>query len=330
MPPVLQKTWRKDSLSLPMDVSLSQKETNSWALWAIKELMCTGNDGSKGGPGSWSVIGSCNKSEQGMDAVDRWVDYKDVIGTSGSHSWIVLRQTALGAGSGLEVCFDFTDDSSYYDELTIVYSWSAGFSGGSTSTRPTATDENEVCNRSTTWIGGTNSWSNYQINRIMSTDGEITRVFGLVDAAPRGCLCLEKMANPAAWLDENFIAVTQANEIAASEVSWGTGYYKCRINGVNCNALLTSPGYWSGTHYSFFGSVGRAKVPDEFGNWPMFNTSAISVSQPNEGRIGDMVDMFAIYGGMPNGYLLPDSVAEGKLIVFSDWAWGNDGERFVM
>lgn len=235
----LEKTWRKDAWISPYDFTTA-KQANAWTYWAIKEMMQLGNNGVKAGPNAWTVVGSCDSTQFAMDTTDYLVDYADCISAAGNHSWIVLKNAALGAGTGLELCLDFTDDTSYYRELTIAFSWSAGFTGGATDARPTATDEVEVWNKSyATWPTTDTNGTQPIINRLFSTDGEVCRFFVTIGSGVRlGILNFEKLKSPTAMVDKNFFVagtrdvLTRASTSGTSNGFGAYGIHYGEIDGV--------------------------------------------------------------------------------------------------
>jgi hypothetical protein len=102
----------------------------------------------------------------------------NLIWTGGIHSWIVLRQTGLVANC--ELCIDLGNADSRYG--SIVISRSAGFTGGSTTTRPTATDEIALVSNASFW-GTPDSGFNSKLNVQMSTDGACTRAWFMLDVS---------------------------------------------------------------------------------------------------------------------------------------------------
>src|SRR5262249_44278608 len=100
--------------------------------------------------GAPSVAGSSNSLTAGMDAVNRWTsDGALVWAVTGSpHSWIVLN-----FGNKYFLLLDL--NAAGVQQLSAYLSF-AGFTGGSTTTRPTAVDEAQICG-----TGGTAaSWVN--------------------------------------------------------------------------------------------------------------------------------------------------------------------------
>ena len=169
--PVLEKTYQF-SVNNSLGTFAGEQEMYQRILLLIKNTM-------KGfGTLPWAVVGSATTAASGMDAVDRWSAYTDLTWNTsgGTHSWIVLKQTGLS--SNFQLLFDLVSaGSNQYWKMNVYVSPSAGFTGGTTSARPTATDEVRIRD------GGTDNWmASFQgaapvtkTHIMQSTDGEITR-----------------------------------------------------------------------------------------------------------------------------------------------------------
>lgn len=120
------------------------------------------------------VKGSSNGAGAGaMDGVDRWAGTGNLNwALAGSnHSWIVLEFPRIndGAGHKLQLCFDL-NFSSPSANITIVVS-PKGFSGGSATARPTASDEVSLGTIVLPSGSGTVRWQS-----IHATDGTTTHI----------------------------------------------------------------------------------------------------------------------------------------------------------
>lgn len=165
--PALIKTWQFSVDNL-VPASTSLQEIKEWML-GIKNALI----GFASNP--LTVIGSSNTSTSGMDAVDRWTTTSDLL----NNSWIVLQDAQVNPK--FQICIQLTMGwtSLTTVQLTITVSRLAGFgtanggTNGSTSARPTATDEDA---RSAIVLNGGNSSfaKRYYIWR--STDGQVTRI----------------------------------------------------------------------------------------------------------------------------------------------------------
>ncbi len=131
-------------------------------------LTLKGSSGSQAGRGA------------GMDGKDRWLVPSDIRSAgSGDRDWFVV-ETANGA----ELLFwHYSNNVSYEYEYAAVYFSENGFTGGTTSTRPTADDEFERINGSLRW--GPHYDPNgrtFYFHAMMSNDGHHFRFFTHCDA----------------------------------------------------------------------------------------------------------------------------------------------------
>jgi hypothetical protein len=314
----LNKTWVTDQSTTPASISTT-KQSNSWMLWAIKELMLLGNNSIKGGPNSWTVVGSCDSTQFAMDGTDYWADpIDDLLSGTGNHSWIVLRQAAMGSGSGFEVCLDFTDDTSYYDEITVAVSWSAGFTGGSTSSRPTATDENELMFESIDWFGHT-SVKRITLTKMMSSDGQCTRIFGTVGSVYDGCFLFETLGDASAWVNKNAFVLITSSDLTRSNMS-NTGLFKGEVDGDEIIGVCSNLVYQGNSFFDFVPNT----IPDLKGEKAVYNANLWSNTASRYGRLGTLYDFYNV-GNATDLVTLPGSATNRDLVVFGDYAFGHDG-----
>lgn len=236
-----------------------------------------------GGSAAWTCPGSSNGTGTGaLDAVNRWASIANLVWASAgsNHGWIVLKQSAIGASGGLQMCIDLSNANSA--NFTIVFSANAGFTGGTATARPTATDEKAY---SLSWFSGSVStvlhvWG--------STDGTIVHA------------CVFS-ANVCVW---NFHASNPANAISGwshASVFWSQG------NG-NCN--LASALYAAANASSVIGSsvcamflTGEASnnvlleatmsfADDDTSEWPFGPIGLYTATASHRGRKGTIVDLW--------------------------------------
>jgi len=193
--PTKEKTWQYgpsgdpsaflNQLTGDTTIDLTCKKT----MWAIKESLI----GFTTQP--WTVVGSCDGSSN-FDNIpatsnDYWVAATNLIwGTTGNHSWIVLKQT--GVGSNFQICIELKGVVPYY--AVIAFSASAGFTGGALNARPTATDEVVVIN-SQDWHWGNTNYAP-ALHVMQSTDGECTRIIACVNSTANMFVDISKPKNP--------------------------------------------------------------------------------------------------------------------------------------
>jgi hypothetical protein len=148
MPPtILQKNWQFDDNRVASVASIL--DAGSHLLWYLKALACnqialTAWDGTAvaigASAGKWSVKGSSDGVTAGMDNVDRlgggvydgtkWVR----AGEGTAHSWVVLQDPS----GTWNLCVNFAGSSDYLTDFILSKN---AFTGGSTTARPTAVNE---------------------------------------------------------------------------------------------------------------------------------------------------------------------------------------------
>lgn len=183
------------------------------------------------------------------DNTDRWLDAGDVVfeEPAGAHSWIVFSCDAVQPG--LEVCWSCEDTSGGNPQAwEIFYSDAAGFTGGTTTARPTATDEVvSYTGGSAAEIDGFSALATHpaRLHVAQSSDGEVLRIWAYTDGVLLGWWELFRPGSPASvwtqpWVGNNYwykyntganapqltyakLALTVANysvSYAAGQTSW--------------------------------------------------------------------------------------------------------------
>jgi hypothetical protein len=192
------------------------------------------------------------------------------------HPWIVLRQT--GIATNYEVCFDYIGAN----QITLVVSPSAAFTGGSDTARPTATDEIS--------FGNVNFSSNTDIQHYLhawqSTDGQCTR-FVVYSAGTMRCFAMfEKPQNPiSGWTNPSYFI-------------WSTGTTASSYYGFNgkgrgtATMSLALTGEAAGTSFlPDFTDVGT--VANSFdSSWTFWPVGMCSTTTSNKGRHGSLFDIW--------------------------------------
>ncbi len=188
----------------------------------------------------WVVRYSCDSVTAGTpgDLVDRWTADANLVWAAGAHSWIVLRQT--GIASTFEIVIDLPTSTS--NDVTVLGSFNA-FSGGTTTARPTATNEFSI--RTGTW-GYTSGPAQTVLSVMQSDDGECTRVFQYRAGSSPMLWILDKLQNPVTGWSTNFAGVIQGSTVAVGTIA---------------NLGLISSGPLRGTHGAI--AIADAKMTGE-------------------------------------------------------------------
>ena len=208
-------------------------------LLAIKDAMIaagTSNIGpsSGGATTAWVVEYSCGGSNGAAlaagtagDNVDRWTINTDLpFNSSGNaHAWMVLSQAGMG---GLEFLIDCQEGSTGDDgaEIQAYISPSAGFTGGTTTVRPTATDESRLADNSgqAGWSGAISAIARtWKWNVWREESGEALYVLYFLADVPIGFWVISKPQSPAtSWSGVQYVAMFYAN--GQSDTNQATNY----------------------------------------------------------------------------------------------------------
>ena len=251
----------------------------------------------------WTVRYSCDSVTAGTagDGVDRWsADTNLVWANAGTaHSWIVLRQTGIGTTYELLISCENSTPSN----LTLLTSIS-GFSGGSKTARPTATDELTIAS-SGQWISGgdvSNRWSVMQ-----STDGQCTRILVGYSGIFATLIVLDKPNNPTTgWSTPNFSALYFANgglnTNTTGVITTIVPLARSRIGSTNGSVSLTIEGI--GNNFSTDTTIGNiANEVDS--SWDMWPLGIACITSGARGRHGSLFDLWAVSTVRASGDMIP-------------------------
>lgn len=248
----------------------------------------------------WTVVLSSDGAST-AGAGDNWLNSGDanVHNSSGNRSWIVLRQAAIGGGSGLEMLLHMTKNGGGASTIVECYiSAAAGFTGGSLTARPTATDEAHTANGA-----GRHNWTDAQdltvnpgrLHVQMSADGKATRWWFYTQ---NYCPCfytIEEPKNPSPSWTNPWFAVACVDWYAATnfrptyaylnDINTNTAAY---INSAKVQMYLTSEGFIS----SMAGQTQTYANDLDSNAWPMFPIGIFCTVAAARGRHGELNDLW--------------------------------------
>lgn len=198
--PTIEKSWQFAPNNVQGTIGTGVDDSVSQTLLDIKNVLTnsgsmftwTDANGSVISPvNTWTVGYSSNSVTAGTinDGVDRWLTHTSVVScTAGSNSgtarsWIVLKNSALDPGGNFQLLIHYgsTTTSGTQILFEIFVSRAAGFTGGSATARPTATDEVYmycIVGQQGTYNGTQYSYTHtgYVMHCMISTDGKAHRV----------------------------------------------------------------------------------------------------------------------------------------------------------
>lgn len=321
--PTLSKIWQFQ-VNQRVFYQGTSNATEKRLIRTIKNLM----KGFSANP--WTCSGSSNSSTAGMDGSDRWTTDADITkaASASPHSWIVLRQT--GIATNYEVCLDMNTASPA--GMSIVVSPSAGFTGGTTSARPTATDEISLITTST-WTT-TTTFQSFIIHAMQSTDGQCTRIqvwragnhqptFWIFDKPQN---VVTGWTNPSISLataqQTSGLASDQGTNLEAKNLKGrGTVTFSLQMTGEYAKSF--SPGVQVLAGARYVGSMTNA-----FDNiWPFFPIGIAAEDSVHQGRHGNIFDLWWKPLGIGDGDTFPSSTTNRQFVALGGlmFPWTGDG-----
>lgn len=280
---------------------------NQQTMYAIKNMIKGTNTGKYGWtdqaggavatPAFWSVYYSCDSTTAGTagDGVDRWSDYTKLVwgSVAGANSWIVFYNATAGLYMLLS-CENAGSDSNTLD----IWLATTAFSGGSTTARPTSTDEWNIC-VSTTW--GAGSAFSIRYHMMMSSDGMTFRLFTTRAQNLQGVWLIEPLADPADNLVGDFLTAvwggTGSNALSANTFTQTAQNIARKSGGPTINGVLTSEGsrYQSNIHATL-AHTDRPTWNDISGRDQLFPINAYGLNYTSvgamRGKLGTVVDLW--------------------------------------
>lgn len=296
--PALVKTWQiEPDILIPIGAS-NLVERRQAMLQVVNTLIGFGSN-------PMTVIGSNNGTTSGMDGVNRWAAEADLV----NNSWIVLQDAQVNAK--FQICIHLVSGwtATQPCNIAIVVSRLAGFgtanggTNGSTSARPTATDE-DVQSSVAFMSGSTSCASRLYVWR--STDGQMTRIIGR--NATSGTYNMHwywgKPRNPRTlWTNPCFYRFSNG-AVLASPISLGS----------NITAYLSTTKVATITqHCATPNALGAAtNLNNEWEGASDYDTfriflGSISTTGAKGGIIGELFDTRACQAVVVNGTLMPSS-----------------------
>jgi hypothetical protein len=275
----------------------------------------------------WTVVRSCGKVggvTWTADTNDNWGTSSAVVNAaSGSnHSWVVLQNNNIS--TGFQFCFDY--NSATVSSGSIVISPSAGFTGGSTTVRPTATDEIVLLS-----VGRFAYTSTYNCMISLSNDGQCTRIFWFSNDVVCSFWNFEVPKSPPSWFSTPFVAGFISNTSESPVFTYtnfcssSIGYLKTVVSGTTVTLSLGALGI--GTT-NFVGSSNLGYLSSYNGEWNLCPCYLVSITAAKPGLYGLLYDVYWGEGNLQDesGVFMP---AGNKLALMSiaRLFFGSDNNR---
>jgi len=230
----------------------------------------------------WTVVSSSDGVTSG--ASDLWIDAGDLVHHGTTRSWIVLEQVGMGGGN-FQICIDFNSSTAHFG--TVVISANAGFTGGSTTARPTATDEYVLL--SVAQMVNLSSDVGIRLSIMQSSDGQCTRILMAHTGAVRLTVCLETPHETSTgWNYPHAVLWLPSTATTLSDLV-ATYNWKARINSTNAVAVSLVEGFstYTGPADTTWGNIAN----EVSGEWPMWPFAFASSTVGVRGRHGAFTDL---------------------------------------
>lgn len=349
--PTRSKTWTKYSAWIqdgdgptPQAGQSSDRSAARLIMYLIKTQMLAAG---------WTVVRSCGYYDDGGGAAwhfgeaDHWPDAASVRWKEADNKfgWIVLKNTNLHAvGNGFQVMFALDAAVTLTYRMTMHTSIEAGFTGGSETVYPTATDAVVIYDDATDAWYSTVSAGYPQcplaLNIWYSSDGQSFRAWGSTgfatyvpseDQMSLHPLMFERLVDAPAWMDK---------PVVAGSMRWRTAHIFTPINNATYQrnlffghesvrkcAVMMSAEAVQGTGVLVNHSA--SQVADPGGKWVAYPMNVISLNQMVPGFIGRFADFWAVAEALPSGDYFPGDGSR-ELVVVQGVLQGNDGTVVVL
>lgn len=298
--PTITKTWE-------FDVNHVQITTNAELLFQIKNKLIGSGATSFSNPPT--VKSSSDASSAGNS--DLWLNAGDITfddpGTA--HSWIVFELDAIQPG--LEMCFDCVDNpGGGHDYWQIYFSDADGFTGGTSTNRPTATDEmNSFGGGSHAVIDGaaTLATNPARLHMAQSSDGQHLRFWAYSANVMIGYFEIGRVRNPATLWAQPWAANNSWYKYNSGAQQAQCTYAKLLQNAGSGGSTYLTQSYAGGQKTGLlFLQEARGPAGEEYlgfiedhqqelepdGSFSAFGIGLYSDTIGSRGKLGDMIDVW--------------------------------------
>src|SRR5271166_2429785 len=285
--PTLVKTWQYN-VNQALVANGSQPTDAQKLMFAL----VTSFTSSPGWVNSWTILESSN-SVAVAGAGGNWASFANLIWANAgtAHSWIVLEQ--VGVGSNLQVLIDLNSTFSFV--ISVSMSPNAGYTGGSTTTAPTATDAVPIL-VSTSWGGDAGGNVTYKLHAMQSTDGACTRVFvcsyenSSQGGASRAYIAFEAPQNPVVGWSNPVMGYWVGFNSPGQALTYGDTYNAPTAFG---RAVSNMTLYWTSESVTNNQISQFYSAPNDLSGQVTFSPIGLFSNTPsNKGRHGSLFDIW--------------------------------------
>ena len=291
--PTLERTWQYN-VNQQTPTSGVLATDRSALLYKIKVSLTTFASS------PWTVVRSSNAVTAG--AADYWASPANITGANSgtAHSWIVLQQSGI-TGGPLQICLDLGSSSQDYIYTMMSY---AGFTGGTITNRPTATDEQLIWNPAQ-WF----STSGDTVLHVMqSADGRSTRIVYLRASVIRGLWMFEDLAD--SLLPNRGVCSFVGGGAPAISTYLSNANFWGRFGAIPFTAFVGTEVYKNVTA----AEANSGAVSDITQAYPITPLSLHSETASAKGRLGRIVDLWFGSPSLALGSTYPVSPADKEFI----------------
>jgi hypothetical protein len=251
---------------------------------------------------------------------DRWIDEEDLIwrddDTANAMSWIVLRQTGISTKFELLITCEenaLTNDGAEIGAWVAQAGFSAADGGtdGTTTARPTATDERQLLvSTGGYWGSGPLGSSNaFRFHVMQSSDGECTRVLIFVDEVNTGFWLFDKPQNPkSGWTDPYIAVIIGDNNTSTNQCSYAKFHDAANMKGRFSTTGTDTDIYLSTEGFGTNASGENLTTPNQLdGTFEAFEMGITSLTPSFVGRNGEVFDLWYGLTNAETGRYYPDT-----------------------
>lgn len=297
--PSLDKTWQHDvNNQVAADATESGTQARADArgvLLGIKNAL-TGF-----GTLPWTVTSSSNGTSSG--ATDHWSTIADLVFATSdttAHSWIVLRQT--GISTTFELLINCVHGSSSdRGDIIEAYVSRTGFTGGSTTARPTGTEEITLRFDQQWGTGSINGGARaYVYHCMQSTDGQMTYVVVHYNNFPTGFWFFGRPKSPTpGWTNDYIASVLGADNGNDTpdlqdyyEIDTNTRTYTSQRSAVTAEDAGMTRFYLTMRSFNTDAAIQEHTVPNDVsGEYPLYPVGLASNDSAFRGYMGRVYDL---------------------------------------
>jgi hypothetical protein len=292
--PVTERLWQR--VRNEAVVAAGSAAATTRALFLLLNARVTGFE-----LNPFAILGSSDSITAGLDRVNRLTaPSKIVFAASGVHSWVIWSQAA----TGMQLCWDW--NSTTAARATLVASL-AGFTGGSTTARPTAVDE-RILISANAWTCGDDV---QQVLHVFhSVDGLQTIILVCQGGDAKTMIVLGRAAEPVSGWTTPYFAFAAANSNGGAgehATEWERLY---RTPGMASWGPTGAMDLFASTHTTRAGGA-NASTPSCVqidaadpltGKFPTQPMGLVSVTTNMKGRHGRLADLWFVAPSLANGF----------------------------